>query len=101
MIHLIVTANDTLYDRLSKEIGCDGDTVHRATSVLDVSRLVAAHAIDRIFVDMALHAADTLIETLHTRPETTHIAVHVIQTGQKVPFALRRLCTDVLEVPLS
>jgi hypothetical protein len=99
MIHLIVTANDTLYEQLVQEIDCEDDTVQRATSVLHVAKLVAAQVVDRIVVDMAIYAADTLVETLRTRPETAHIPVYIIKTSKQVPLALRRLCTDVLEAP--
>jgi len=99
MIQLIVTANDVLYEQLVQEIDCEDDTVRRANNVLDGFRFVTTQTVDKIVVDMALHAADTLIETLHTRPETKHIPVYVIKASRELPLALRRLCTDILEAP--
>lgn len=99
MIYVIVTANDTLYQQLVHESDCDQDTIQRANNVLDGYKLVTSRAIDKIVVDMALYAADTLIETLHARPETSHIPVYVVKTSKQVPLALRRLCTDILEAP--
>ena len=99
MIHLIVTANDTLYKQLVQETDCDDNIVQRATNVLDGFKVITTQTIDKIVVDMALHAADTPIETLHTRPETSHIPVYVVKTSKQVPLALRRLCTDILEAP--
>ena len=99
MIHLIVTANDTLYEQLVQETNCDDDIVQRATNVLDGFKMVTAQAVDKVVIDMALHAADTLIETLHIRPETSHLPVYVVKANKQVPLALRRLCTDILEAP--
>lgn len=97
MIQLIITANDTLYERLTAQ-SADDQELLRATNVLSGFKLATMNAVDRIVVDMALHAADTLIETLHARPETAHLQVYVIKSGKQIPFELWRLCTDVLEV---
>lgn len=97
MIQLIITANDTLYERLTAQ-SADDQELLRATNILSGFKLATMNAVDRIVVDMALHAADTLIETLHARPETAHLQVYVIKSGKQIPFELRRLCTDVLEV---
>jgi len=52
-----------------------------------------------IIIDMSLHAADTLIEALHSRPGTSGIPlVAVKRDGQTLPLALRRLCTDIVEI---
>jgi len=53
--------------------------------------------VSAIVVDLTLHAADTLVETLRSRPSTAHIPLYVIESGRRLPFELRRLCTDVLE----
>ena len=97
MIRLIITADDELYDRLA----CNGpgaDGAHRrALDVLDGFRQATQHPVDVIIIDMSLHAADTLVETLHNRPVTAHIPLYVVQSARRIPFELRRLCTDVLE----
>jgi hypothetical protein len=96
MIKLVVTANDRLYERLA----CAGDQgcqFQRATNVLDGFRLATTQEIDMIVVDISLHAADTLIETLHSRPATSRIPLYVVESDDRLPFELRRLCTDVLE----
>jgi len=52
-----------------------------------------------IIIDMSLHAADTLVEALHSRPVTSGIPLVVVKCdGQTLPLALRRLCTDILEM---
>ncbi len=99
MIQLIVTANDTLYEQFVEKTNGDDDTVRRAINVLDGFKFVTSQTVDKVVIDMALHAADTLIETLHTRPETSHIPVYVVKSGGRLPLALRRLCTDILEAP--
>jgi hypothetical protein len=99
MIHLIITANDTLYEQFVQQINCDDEMVHRATNVLDGFKLATSQTVNKVVIDMALYAADTLIETLHTRPETTHIPVYVVKANEQIPLALRRLCTDILEAP--
>ena len=95
MSRLIVTADDTLYGRLARRIG--DDTPYRASNVLDAYRLAASQPIDTIVIDMSLHAADTLVETLRSRPVTADIPLYVVNAGGRLPFELRRLCTDVLE----
>lgn len=104
MIRLIVTADDRLYGRLARRIKTEGDTVRRANSALDGYREAVAAQLNTqaeplamIIIDMSLHAADTLVETLHSRPETSHIPLLAIQAGKRLPFELRRLCTDILE----
>lgn len=98
MIKLVITADDGLYERLSCSAEQDGDVAHRATNVLDGFRLATTLAVNAIVVDMSLHAADTLVETLRSRAVTASIPVYVVQSGGRLPFELRRLCTDVLEV---
>ena len=97
MIQLIVTANDALYERLMIQ-SADGQEPLRATNVLNGFKLATLNAVDQVVVDMALHAADTLIETLHARPETAHMQIYVVKSGKQIPFELRRLCTDILEI---
>jgi DNA-binding response OmpR family regulator len=97
MITLIVTANDQLYDRLSARTRAQGNTCQRAKNVLDGFKLALVTAADSVIIDMSLHAADTLIETLHSRPTTAGLRICVVQSAARLPFELRRLCTDVLE----
>ena len=96
MIKLIVTADNDLYDRLCSRQN-QTDTCLHAGNVLDAHRLAISQQLDEIIIDISLHAADTLVETLHSRPVTAGIPVYVVECGERVPFALRRLCTDVLE----
>ena len=84
--------------QLHRELAMN-DTIQRASNVLDGYKLVTTQAVDKIIIDLALHAADTLIETLHTRRETSHIPVYIVKASSQVPLALRRLCTDILEAP--
>jgi len=97
MIRLIVTADDELYYRLSNKARDPGDAFRRARNVLDGHRMATTEPVGTIVVDLALHAADTLVETLHSRASTSHIPLYVVGCGERLPFELRRLCTDVLE----
>lgn len=97
MLRLIITADDNLYDRLTCRTPEQGCVSQRATNVLDGYRLAMTEPVNEIILDMSLHAADTLVETLHNRPPTAEIPVYVIESGERLPLALRRLCTDVLE----
>jgi hypothetical protein len=97
MIRLIITTDDKLYKRLVGKASAEGDTAQRATNVLDGFKQATSPSIGTIIVDMSLHAADTLVETLHSRPRTCHIPLFVVNTCERVPFELRRLCTDILE----
>jgi DNA-binding response OmpR family regulator len=97
MNRLIITADDELYQRLVYKTKDKGDTPQRANDVLDGFRLAASQPIDVIIIDMSLHAADTLVETLRSKPATAGIPVYVVKSGGRLPFELRRLCTDVLE----
>jgi len=97
MIRLIVTENDDLYHRLSRKTADEGNTLVRAVNVVEAFEMATMHSIDAIFVDMSVHAADTLVETLHSRAATCTIPLYAVEAGARLPFALRRLCTDVLE----
>jgi hypothetical protein len=97
MIRLIVTADDELYERLSRGDHDPEETFRRATNVVDGHRMATAERVGAIVVDLTVHAADTLVETLHSRPSTSHIPLYVVESGRRLPFELRRLCTDVLE----
>jgi hypothetical protein len=110
MIRLIITANDELYDRLSTRARAEGEFPQRAVNVLDgfnqameleagsAGGPTSARAVSAIIVDMSLHAADTLVETLHSRRITSHIPLLAVNCDKRqLPLALRRLCTDVLE----
>jgi len=97
MIKLIVTADNNLFERLCAKPQNRPDTCLHATNVLDAHRLAMSRQVDEIVVDISLHAADTLVETLHSRPATSDIPVYLVECGERVPFALRRLCTDILE----
>lgn len=98
MIRLIITPDDDLYDRLARRAQTEGDTPRRATSVLDGLKQTMAQPAGMIIVDMSLHAADTLIETLHSRQETAAIPLLAITADGRLPLELRRLCAAVLEV---
>jgi hypothetical protein len=114
MIKLIVTANDQLYETLSKTAHTEGQTPKRARDVLQgfeqASQFASPQAdpakgkrapqikLVGIVVDMSLHAADTLLETLHSRARTSSIPLLAVKCdGQTLPLSLRRLCTDILE----
>jgi DNA-binding response OmpR family regulator len=97
MIKLVVTADNDLFERLCNKMQNQSDTCLHATNVLDAHRLATSTQLDVIVVDISLHAADTLVETLHSRPATSDIPVYLVECGERVPFALRRLCTDILE----
>ncbi len=97
MIKLIVTADTNLYQRLCGKPQNQSDTCLHATNVLDAHRLATSRRLDEIVIDISLHAADTLVETLHSRPATSDIPVYIVECGERIPFALRRLCTDILE----
>jgi ActR/RegA family two-component response regulator len=98
MIRLIITADDGLYERLAVRVRAAGDEPQRATSVLDGLHLALNEQVGVVVVDMSLHAADTLLESLHSRRQTSSIPLYAVASGKRLPFELRRLCTDVLEV---
>ena len=99
MIRLIVTENDELYARLCRKARTEGDSVRRATDVLDGYR--QARGLEQeavVIVDMSLATADTLLEALHSRKATAHIPLLAIQCDHRpLPLGLRRLCIDVIE----
>lgn len=114
MIKLIITASDDLYETLSEKVRAEGQIPQRARDVLQgfaqAARLGATQAdtasadaspqsgLSGIIVDMSLHAADTLLETLHSRQSTSGIPLLAVKCdNQTLPLALRRLCTDILE----
>jgi ActR/RegA family two-component response regulator len=97
MIKLIITADDGLYERLAARVQGQGDEPRRAANALDGLHLATAEPVSSIIVDMAIHAADTLIETLRNKQATCNIPLFAVQSGGRIPFELRRLCTDVLE----
>ena len=98
MIKLIVTADDRLYERLSRRTQAEGDTPQRALDVLTGLKQATTQPVGMIVVDMSLHAADTLLETLHSREETAAIPLLAVTADEQLPFELRRLCAAVLEV---
>jgi hypothetical protein len=115
MIELIITSSDKLYAILSEQTRAKGHIPRRARDVLQgfeyASRLgrtranpaapdaLSPDALTGIIVDMSLHAADTLIETLHSRPSTSGVPLVAVKCdGQIIPLALRRLCSDVLQL---
>ncbi len=98
MIRLIVTADDKLYDRLAQRTQIEGDTPQRAADVLAGLKQAMTQSVGMIAVDMSLHAADTLLETLHSREETAAIPLLAVTADGHLPFKLRRLCAAVLEV---
>jgi hypothetical protein len=114
MIKLVITASDELYRLLSDKIRAKGGIPRRARDVLQgfrqATQLSNAHTaggpvegspqgqLSGIVVDMSLRAADTLLETLHSRQSTSSIPLVAVKCdGQTLPLALRRLCADVLE----
>ena len=97
MSRLIITADDKLYLRLACKTEDKGGLPQRADNVLDGFRLATSQQVEMIVVDMSLHAADTLIETLRSRRATAGIPLYVVKSEGRLPFELRRLCTDVLE----
>jgi DNA-binding response OmpR family regulator len=98
MIRLIVTADDKLYDRLAQRTQLEGDTPRRAANALTGFKQAMTPSVEMIVVDMSLHAADTLLETLRSRQETAAIPLLAVTAGRQLPFELRRLCAAVLEV---
>jgi DNA-binding response OmpR family regulator len=98
MIRLIVTADDNLYDWLASRTQDEGDVPRRATNALDGFKQAKTQPAGMIIVDMSLHAADTLLETLHSREETASIPRMAITADGQLPLALRRLCAAVVEV---
>ena len=97
MVRLIVTADDKLYERLACRTEDADDAPQRANNVLDAFRLATSQPVDEVIIDMSLHAADTLVETLRSKPVTAGIPLYVVNSGERLPFELRRLCTDVFE----
>jgi DNA-binding response OmpR family regulator len=98
MIRLIVTADDKLYDRLARRTRAEGDVPRRAVHALDGLEQATVQPAGMIIVDMALHAADTLLETLHSRNITANVPLLAVTADGQLPFELRRLCAAVLEV---
>lgn len=98
MIRLIITADDGLYDRLACRAQAEGDTPRRATNALAGLEQAMSEPAGLIIVDMALRSADTLLEALHSREETTAIPLLAVTADGRLPFELRRLCAAVLEV---
>jgi len=98
MIRLIVTADDKLYERLARRAQTEGDTATRATNVLAGFKQAMIEPAGMILVDMSLHAADTLLETLHSREITANIPLVAVVADGQLPLELRRLCVAVLEV---
>jgi hypothetical protein len=66
-------------------------------NVLDGLQQSTTRAVGMIVVDMSLHAADTLVESLRSRSATASIPLFAVKIGGRIPFELRRLCTDVLK----
>ena len=97
MIGLIVTADDTLHARLTERVEAEGCIAARALDVLTALEYAMTHGVGVVFVDMSLHAADTLLESLHSRQATRDIRLIAVESGKRLPFELRRLCADVLE----
>ena len=98
MIRLIITADDNLYNRLASRTQDEGDMPKRATNVLDGFKQATTQSAGMIIVDMSLPAADTLLETLHSREETATIPLLAVTHDGRLPLELRRLCAAVLEV---
>jgi hypothetical protein len=101
MIRLIVTARQEIYDRLSRQARSEGDTPQRAANVISGYEQATGPHIGSVVVDMSLRAADTLIEALHSRPDTSTIPLYAVEARGKLPLELRRLCAAVLESDVS
>jgi hypothetical protein len=114
MIRLIVTASDELYSILCKQVRAEGEIPQRASNVLQGFKQAAQFGgtqtdrkpvdgptqdrLSGVVIDMSLHAADTLIETLHSKQSTSGIPLLAVRCdGQPLPWAIRRLCTDVID----
>jgi DNA-binding response OmpR family regulator len=100
MIRLIITADDELYDRLAHRAQAEGDTLRRADNALDGLEQAITESPGLIIVDMALRSADTLLEALHSRRETTSIPLLAVTADGWLPFELHRLCAAVLKVEM-
>jgi DNA-binding response OmpR family regulator len=98
MITLIITDQDRVFDRVSCNAAHDQSEYLRAGNVLDGFKMAMTRHLDAIIVDLSVHAADTLVETLRSRAITADIPLYVVHAGEALPLSLRRLCTDVLEV---
>lgn len=98
MIRLIITADDKLYNRLARRVRAEGDTPLRAEDALGGLERAMTESPGSIMVDMTLRSADTLLETLHSRRETTSIPLLAVTADGWLPFELHRLCAAVLEV---
>ena len=98
MIRLIITADDKLYNRLARRAWAEGDTPLRAEDALDGLERAMTESPGSIMLDMTLRSADTLLETLHSRPETATIPLLAVTADGQLPFELHRLCAAVLEV---
>ena len=99
MIHLIVTADEALFQRLAGRARSDGDQPRWAVDVLSAleQALSAEERPGLILLDIALRSADTLLEALHDRPETAGIPLVAVAAGEQLPYALRRLCAAVID----
>lgn len=101
MIRLIITADDWLYGQLAGRAKSEGDVSERAYDALEGLRKASSLNNRRveaiILLDMELRSADTLLETLNSRPQTAIIPRLAIVPGGNLPFYLRRLCKGVID----
>ena len=97
MLRLIVTADDSLFNRLADQARVDDDSYQRAFDAMNGLEKALTDQPEMILLDMELRSSDTLLETLHCRPETSSIPLLALVNGGYLPFALRRLCTAVLD----
>jgi hypothetical protein len=96
MDRLIITADDGLYRRLAEQARADDDVPCRTRHALSGLSSAVSQRPGVILLDMALRSADTLLETLHRRPETAAIPLLAVVEGARLPFELWRLCAAVL-----
>jgi DNA-binding response OmpR family regulator len=96
MDRLIITADDRLYQRLADQARADDDVPYRASDALSGLHRAVSQRPGMVLLDMALRSADTLLETLHSRPETAAIPLLAVVEGARLPFELRRFCAAVL-----
>ena len=96
MIQLVVTTDDSLNERLLRSVLDEEDTPRRAWDAVTAMDEALQLRPGMILVDMTLRSADTLLEALHSNPETACVPLLAVTPDGRLPFELRRLCKAVL-----